>query len=579
MYTAGFLGVYPFDSALYFGYNSLFTSNPTTAADPANACASTSTTAAAANYVYLCVPLYDTWSQAIESAACLSAPGDPSSGSTSNIIAGTCQGASGTCPATLSACSAVSAGFEAENIFGQAVYTIPVYSPSLQFAYLSNWSRVINSPGAGLPNFFTWLNAYSASPAVLGTVRQGFSQPTFSLNPYSAATAQDLYVLNNIYDTIYKTNPLNGNQIIDWMTSSHSILANNQLGYTPPSGTTITVRNLLRNDIFWHDGQKVTASDVAFSYVSLTVCSFCQQTFQAILNPLISVTVVSSTEFDLNLRNMGPFILVLLGSVAIVPGHIWYSPQNFCPSSWAAVLSTPQPVTYLANTISCLVNHLSGSIDPVSSGLLVGSGPWVCMNSNPPSGTASAIIGGGCSSDGTQHPAPGGSFTLTRYGCYVVNPSGTIITLCKSTFNALSSQFYFRSSSRFAQYIWTSMNGNQAHDVLNVISVASCATAAFNPNPSCLRWEQGIGNPTGDGVSCCGLLSGGALPLVRIAVDYLLDWTSPFAFPPSPTVLTGIATVPPVLYEGSLILNPAPATGHPCTTAGSTFNNGAGYDC
>src|SRR2546425_13145272 len=53
-----------------------------------------------------------------------------------------------------------------------------------QYARLSNWPLGGTSPGItgaiapgapGLPNFFNWINAYSATPPVQGTIRQDFS--------------------------------------------------------------------------------------------------------------------------------------------------------------------------------------------------------------------------------------------------------------------------------------------------------------------------------------------------------------------------------------------------------------------
>ena len=112
MYTGAFSNMSPFDSSLYFLYNSRFVSAP------GPPCAATTTTVGASNYMYVCDPNYDTWSSAMEFALCASAAGDPVPGSSSNSVAGTCPGATGTCPTTPTACSAVSAGFMAEQIFG-----------------------------------------------------------------------------------------------------------------------------------------------------------------------------------------------------------------------------------------------------------------------------------------------------------------------------------------------------------------------------------------------------------------------------------------------------------------------------
>jgi hypothetical protein len=361
------------------------------------------------------------------------------------------------------------------------------------------------------------------------------------------------------------------------------------VGYTPSPGTTKVITNTLRSDVFFQNGAQVTSWDVAYSYLSLIKNGAFQTS--GLSATISGITVKDNSHFDLELFASGPFTDVTIGGATVLPGSIWYNPTSGCPSSWSAVTAqaTPAVLNDVSSTCMDTTSTKSGlHFDPLSNAILIGSGEWTCQNPNPPSGTTAAVIGTACSSDGTQSPAPGGTFTLTRYGCYITNPTGTVTTTCKSTYNSPSSQFYFRSSSRFAQYLWTRMNGNQAHDVLNVITASGCSTAVFNANAPCPQWEQGIGNTAGDGVSCCGLLSGGALPLVRIAADFLYDWTSPFAFPPTSAVLTGVDTIPPVLYEGSLTLSPGGSAVHPCSTAGQTYgnptnpsvvNSNIGYDC
>jgi len=61
---------------------------------------------------------------------------------------------------------------QAEGRFGKGAYTLPVMNSFDNFAYLNNgWQRPINSDN-GLPNYYTWLNAWNSAS---GTVRQGFS--------------------------------------------------------------------------------------------------------------------------------------------------------------------------------------------------------------------------------------------------------------------------------------------------------------------------------------------------------------------------------------------------------------------
>ncbi len=571
LYTAGFTGVFPFDSLLYFDNNSLFVSNPGN-----SVCASTTTSFAASNYHFLCNPTYDSWSHSMEFAPCISATGDPIAGSSSNAIAGTCSGAPGVCPADPGSCSAASAGFTCELLILQGAYVVPIYSLMETFAYLSNWNGVSTGPGPWYssepPNYFGWLNAWSQTPAISGTIRQGFEQTTRHLSPYTSSTMWDFFVLGNIMDSIFAQNPLNNNQLIDWMTKSHSFVANGSLGYTPPAGTTVTLRAVLRNDIFFQNGQKVTASDVAFSYMSTLL----NGAFQAapIIGLMTGVTVLSSTNFDINLKTKGPFTELTVGRITIFPGSIWYAPSSGCPASWTAVLSTPTPVIYPSVASSCLntTSKLSGDAEnTIADGILVGSGPWACQNTGANSGAAIGAVGTGCSNDNTSSPTV--SFTLTRFGCTL--GSGGTTCVAPNTTASLQSQ-YFRSSANAARWFWSGNTGSVSHDLVNISTLANCLNKPLG-TAGCTHWQQGIGAPGGSATI-------GLSQISSVSRFYLQNWTSPLAW----TAVNGIAVgtansfdgLPaPVIYENDPILasgitlNPASVVG-----CGSLYPTG-GYDC
>lgn len=493
----------------------------------------------------------------MEFASCLSATGDPVPGAGSNTVAGTCPASSGMCPSTATACSAESAGFVAEEIFGNHTFTIPIYSPAYQFGYLNNWQRIVNAQGTGLPNYFTWLNVYSPNPAVTGTVRQGFSQATFSLNPYGAETAQDFYILHNIYDSIYAPNPLGPSQLIDWMTRSHSALTNSQLGYIPPAGTTTTLRNSLRSDNFWQDGQRVTSFDVAFSYLSLLARgSF--QTSQ-LVGSLVGVTVVDSNHFDLNLNTLGLSTLQLFASVTIIPGHLWYTPAAGCPANWSSVLTSQLPAIFPVTSSTCLntsSTKASPTFDPISNGILVGSGSWVCENTGTNAAVNFGTVGTGCSSTNIQSPLPGGTFTLTRNGCTIT----LVGTSCLAPNSSVTSS-YFRSSGTLALWIWTGVQGSISQDFSTVSNVAYCFMKPLG-TAGCTHWQLGIGAPGGQSIVSL-------IQVSEVVRFFLVGWTPPYPW----TILAGIGSFPPVLYEGTSVLNPASVVG--C----SQLYPVGGYDC
>jgi hypothetical protein len=475
--------------------------------------------------MYLCNSGYDSISSQMEFSPCLNAPGDPSAGQTTPTFTN--------CPSS-SQLTAISAGYQTANLFGQNAYTIPIWSGKNQYAYLSNWQRVVLHQGLGLLNYFSSLNAYSPTASVPQTIRQGFKQGTSSLNPYIASTFWDFGIVGNVWDSLNIVNPEGTSQILDWMTVKTSILANSGLSYVPPAGTIATYRFTLRNDIFWQDGKRLTAWDVSFSYQSLKATGSFQGSGLA---PMTGVKVLSPTQLDVNVNGNGPFTKLSLTSPTIIPGRYWSGQcQQGVWDGDVALGNVPQ---------SCMTadpNKIQPGFDPLAAGILIGSGPWECKSST-------GIIGRGCSSSGSMNPPVGGSYTLTRYGTGTI-PGGSLNT-------------FFRSNGNLALWAWTADTGQFSTDFLNFGAVSLCFGQPLGTT-GCTHWQQGIGAPGGS--SIVGLTQVG---IVQRFVG--VNWISPYSWAASAP--TGITPTAPVLYEGTATLNPASVAG--CTNPYPT----GGYDC
>jgi len=558
MYTAAYSYVRFFDDSLYYTYNSRFVSASCTSPGTISCttqqvgggfCSNQSVnTASAADYMYLCSPSYDSLSSQMESAPCLTSSGDPTSGQPNNGPGGDCLGTS--------QLSAISAGIQAEAIFGAGVFSVPVFERTVQFGYLNNgWIRAINDAQVGLPNYFTWLDAYNPDPPAPGTVRQGFSQTTGSVSPFIASTPQDIYIVDNVYDTLSRPNPLNPSQILDWMP--YTVVAENNAtvmsvyGYAPPAGTLVTYHFTLRVQLYFQDRTPVTAYDVAFSYLSLVGSGALLGVGAATMT---GITVLGPRAFDIGVNAGGPFILPKLTSLPVVPGRYW---TNAGSTAWDAATSTctsmsgcsKSQYTLTGSTVNCSLScatfgaslmtvnpaDTSATFDPIANHTFVGSGPWQC-------GNVTSSGSGLCSSSGTQNPPTGGSYTLTRFGNGLPPASST-------------SGIYFRSNGDLALYIWS-----QENDVIPIQAASAvdlCFGLPVGPG-SCSHWQQGIGaSPTGVvGINQVSI----------VFLRYNTNWVAPFEWTTSSPL--GIGAFPPILYEGSVTLSPASVVGCP-----------TGYDC
>jgi hypothetical protein len=543
MATIGFGQVFPFDSTTYFEYNSLFATQTTVTCTnvdcssnmPGSTCASTTPSLGASDFNYVCSPTYDSISTKMEYAPCLAATGDPVIGQATPSFAN--------CPGT-SQLTSVSAGYQAVDLFGKKVFTLPIWTGNDYYARLSNWPQGAATPGvstavggglSALPNYFNWLNAYSPTPAVAGTIRQGFLTTVDNLNPFDFTTLWDSYLLSNIYDGLFEPNPLCSiasepgsvtcssiSQNIDWMTTSHSLLCysggpactSTTLGYGNSTyfvGTTADLRLTLNRANHWHDGGPVTAWDVKYSFMNLNSTGAFQATS---LSNVAHINVLDEFTLDLNLKAKGPFTELFIGGVTVIPGHIWSAcgasswnsgvtgkniaganvvnaAEDGCVGSFAS----PSLATVLVGGVPTPAS--SPIVDVVANNLLVGSGPYGCQSVGGAGHPTVGTIGGGCSVDNTMSPASNlNDFTLTRTGCTLTS-TGTTCGV------AGSSSDYFRSSGSLATYIWTGDIGSGSADFSKVLTVNSCHSST--PSANCPHWAQGIGNPGGTGSNAVGL--------------------------------------------------------------------------
>jgi hypothetical protein len=569
----------PFDSTLYFMYNSKFSAGGGPWDMPP---CSAQFSFMPANYLYLCNSSYDSLSSQMEYAPCFSAAGDPVAGQTTNSPGGDCP--------NMTELSMISAGIQAEDLFGQGAYSIPVFSRQNQYGYLNNgWARVINDSDGGIANYFTWLDTHNANPALAGTIRQGYSQSTSSLSPYGISTSWDFSVLGDIYDALAVTDPLNDQQLVDWMALSVQQLSNPSLTYTPPGGactapntpvgcTASTFRFTLRSDMFFQDGRKVTSFDVAFSYLSLKAVGNLQSLGA---DPMTGITILGPNQFDINVNQVGRFTLSYLTALTILPGAYW---TNAGSSAWAngiatcsAIGATCYPTQYVDSipsgpfigqstipSVNCTLGSccergcnfpaslmdvspgkVSSFFDPITNHDLVGSGAWTCgVITNGGSSTS-------CSSSGAVNPPVGGSYILSRFGNGLA-PASSV------------SGIYFRSNGNLAAYLWSQDTGDITHDFLNFSVVASCFGAAVTSTGPCAHFQRGIG-ANGGPISV-------GLSQVAIVNRFVgLNWVAPFNWVSSPPM--GIIPLPPVLYENTITLNPASVAG-----CGVSYPTG-GYDC
>lgn len=331
---------------------------------------------------------------------------------------------------------------QATNLFSDAglimhrtLPVIPVFSRYEQFVALNAWSfqgvatpqpsSLVAGLGTGfqagsvgglwsLMNMrcntnYTPVNlAFRCGGGTSGIIRRSVSQDTSNLSPFTSTTVWEFDIIDSIYDTMLQPNPSTGGsglQLIDWMTTSHTASFNPNevscIGANCVNGTTTQVWHL-RSDLKFHDGVSVTADDVVFSIIALRDVP--SAIFQPNVANVVSATALGPSTVQVKLIHESPFYEANIGSIPIMPKHIW-----------APLCGSP---------IGAPGNRCGDPIfDPMAAGILVGSGAWIC--NNPSTGLA----GGSCSqnSDGSiggQAITFGGKIMLKANPTYMRGPRG-----------------------------------------------------------------------------------------------------------------------------------------------------------
>lgn len=352
----------------------------------------------------------------------------------------------------------------------------PQYSHLQQFAELNGWnwqgsgaglssSLVIQKGHGSQTGFWSLMNmrqlpGYTPASGVFAPgggnpnlIRRGFSQDPDTINVYQATTVWDFEIIGQVFDSMVAVNPTTGGanqQVIDWMTTSHSETFNpNELGciagpsvVAPSCVKGITTQTWhLRNDLFFHDNTPVTAQDVVYSILT--------QRDDPSANGFSSVAFVTNAvaldakTVQVKLESNSAFYEINIGGVPIVPQHLYQGPGgSICGS--VSSLSTPAgPVNVIANGPSsacadpgfdpvtcvgtagavagCGTTFADGSVQ----GIFTGSGPYVCPNVSPSTFQASGKPGGSCIQSSTGAVIGGTSMStdsrvlLTAYPNYM----------------------------------------------------------------------------------------------------------------------------------------------------------------
>jgi hypothetical protein len=227
------------------------------------------------------------------------------------------------------------------------------------------------------------------------TLRYGQASDTSQLNVFNAQTVWEFQTIGNVYDTLFSSNPDSPSAIFCWMCNSYQVTVDG-------SGNTHFLVQL-RQNLRWHDGQAVDASDVAFSLLALR--DLAPVAGGALQGLLLSTQVLSSTTLDIVFAGQSILYPVDL-EVFVIPRHIWQCSGVADCANGAVLVANAGGSQAQYTSAGAGINvpsaaRVSTSFDPVANGVLVGSGPFVCKSVFP---SDLGTVGTGCikNADGSR---------------------------------------------------------------------------------------------------------------------------------------------------------------------------------
>ena len=230
--------------------------------------------------------------------------------------------------------------FKAQEIIAENAHVIPLYQRIGVKAHRKGWEGIVNGAGEGINTWITFLNAHREERMYGGQIRYGLSSDIENLNVLTTEWQTDLEVLYRIYDSLLIRNPVNLAEDVPWLATSWTLDP-----WTSPSGVPgLKITFSLVDNATWHDGARFTSADV----------KFCVEYYQqggrwaGYVSNVEKVDVPNSTIAITYLNTTSYFALHWLGSMPIIPKHIW---EKVTPAEWK---------TY----------------DPLREGTLVGTGPY-----------------------------------------------------------------------------------------------------------------------------------------------------------------------------------------------------------
>jgi hypothetical protein len=224
----------------------------------------------------------------------------------------------------------------AQQVFADAVLSVTVYAASgykpVSRTYVGDeagftgedWYGMVNWPGYGVDNGYTFMNMHTETNDLDGRIRYGFkTQDLRQMNPIYTEWLWDNTVIDLIgYDSLVARNPYTMD-FVPWVSKVFTLGTYNH----PTYGTCTKVAFTLRNDVYFQDGTQLTVADIAFTFIEiddlLAARGLAPPWWISNVQNILSFSVLDPLNFEVLLDVKSIFALGWIGGNRILPKHIW----------------------------------------------------------------------------------------------------------------------------------------------------------------------------------------------------------------------------------------------------------------
>jgi ABC-type transport system substrate-binding protein len=228
--------------------------------------------------------------------------------------------------------------YKCQELLADGVPYIPLYSQTSVNAGTTDWDGWVDAVDVGLSNFYSFIGVHPIGASIGGSLRIGLHLPLTTLNYFGPHTySTEFSVFDLIYDPLMRQDPYTS-VWQPWMAES----CNTETYNLNPSENGLKITFILRDNLKWHDGEKVNSTDIKFSYELFNRTGW--------ISIIHSIDTPNEKTAIVYLNTASFFALSTIAWLPILPSHLW--------SQYAE-------------------DPNIGSLDVEQLGLLVGSGPYV----------------------------------------------------------------------------------------------------------------------------------------------------------------------------------------------------------